>query len=69
LRASGWTLDGRTLGGAWSCPSRPRADRHPLGIKSRWVLGQALRAGQPSSRAPSGPPSDSGYHTGPRAAA
>jgi hypothetical protein len=40
LRASGWTLDRRTLGGSWSCPSRPRMDRHPLGMKSRWVLGR-----------------------------
>lgn len=29
LRAAGWRLIGQTKGGSWSCPSRPRTDKHP----------------------------------------
>ncbi|MEV0443999.1 XF1762 family protein [Streptomyces spectabilis] len=37
LRASGWQLDGHTSGRSWSCPSRPRTDKHPTEDKQRWV--------------------------------
>src|SRR3990167_6108073 len=30
LKASGWRLIGETPGRSWSCPSRPRVDKHPL---------------------------------------
>jgi hypothetical protein len=30
LHASGWRLVGERGGGSWSCPSRPRVDKHPL---------------------------------------
>jgi len=40
LRASGWTEDGITMGGSWSCTSRPRIDKHPLGQKSRWIVSR-----------------------------
>ena len=30
LRASGWKLIGEVKGRSWSCPSRPRIDKHPL---------------------------------------
>ena len=30
LKASGWKLIGERGGGSWSCPSRPRVDKHPL---------------------------------------
>ena len=30
LKAAGWRLIGKRGGGSWSCPSRPRVDRHPL---------------------------------------
>ena len=36
LRASGWSEVGRSGGGSWDCPSRPRVDRHPLQEKIRW---------------------------------
>ncbi len=36
LRAAGFTCDGPSSGGSWSCPSRPRADKHPTGPKVRW---------------------------------
>lgn len=41
LRASGWMLDGEVSGRSWSCPSRPRTDKHPTDDKQRWtrVLG------------------------------
>jgi hypothetical protein len=38
LRASGWKLIGERGGGSWSCPSRPRADRHPTEPKLLWEL-------------------------------
>lgn len=38
LRASGWKLIGERGGGSWSCPSRPRTDRHPTEPKLLWEL-------------------------------
>lgn len=29
LRAAGWRLVGEVSGRSWSCPSRPRVDKHP----------------------------------------
>lgn len=42
LKASGWhnSLE-RAGGGSWSRPSRPRADKAPLGLKSRWETGES----------------------------
>lgn len=37
LKASGFTLDGVTRGGSWSCKSRPRTDKAPTCQKKRWV--------------------------------
>jgi hypothetical protein len=36
LRGAGWTQVAITPGRSWSCPSRPRSDKHPLGAKLRW---------------------------------
>jgi hypothetical protein len=36
LRAAGFRLVGQRGGGSWSCPSRPRVDRHPLQGKLLW---------------------------------
>jgi hypothetical protein len=36
LTAAGWRVVGQTKGGSWSCQSRPRIDRHPLGQKTLW---------------------------------
>ena len=36
LRAAGWKCVGKAGGGSWSCPSRPRVDKHPLQRKFRW---------------------------------
>jgi len=36
LRAAGWKCLGIAGGGSWSCPSRPRVDKHPLQQKFRW---------------------------------
>ena len=30
LRAAGWRQIGETRGRSWSCPSRPRIDKHPM---------------------------------------
>lgn len=38
LRAAGWKVLGSTPGKSWSCPSRPRLDKHPLGEKLRWEV-------------------------------
>jgi len=38
LKASGWQVSGKTKGGRWNCPSRPRADTHPIGPKRRWEV-------------------------------
>jgi hypothetical protein len=40
LRASGWFYLGETPGKSWSVKSRPREDKHPLGIKHRWGFGE-----------------------------
>lgn len=36
LKAAGWRCIGEAGGGSWSCPSRPRVDKHPLQTKLRW---------------------------------
>lgn len=36
LVAAGWVVDGHVPGRSWSCPTRPRDDRHPLDDKVRW---------------------------------
>jgi hypothetical protein len=36
LIASGWKVIGETAGGSWSCKSRKRIDKHPLGQKTLW---------------------------------
>lgn len=36
LRATGWNQVANTRGGSWSCPSRPRTDKHPTEPKVRW---------------------------------
>ncbi len=41
LRAAGWQFEAQSPGGSWSCPGRPRSDKHPLGPKWRW--SKALR--------------------------
>jgi hypothetical protein len=33
LKAAGWRLIGERGGGKWSCPSRPRIDKHPTQTK------------------------------------
>jgi hypothetical protein len=38
LRAVGWTLLKTTRGGSWTCPSRPRQDKHPIVPKLRWQV-------------------------------
>jgi hypothetical protein len=37
LRASGWHKEADIKGKSWNCPSRPRADKHPLCGKQRWA--------------------------------
>lgn len=37
LKASGWELDGHVPGRSWTCPSRPREDKHPTVNKKRWI--------------------------------
>ena len=39
LKAAGWKIIGETSGGSWSCKSRPRIDKHPLGQKTLWEAG------------------------------
>jgi hypothetical protein len=36
LRAAGYRCIGEAGGGSWSCPSRPRVDKHPTQRKLRW---------------------------------
>ncbi len=38
LRGAGWKCIGQRGGGSWSCPSRPRVDRHPLQASLRWEI-------------------------------
>lgn len=40
LKASGWHLIGEIPGRSWSCPSRPRVDKHPLQKKLLWELSE-----------------------------
>ncbi len=35
--AAGFTFDGIVKGRSWSCPSRPRIDKHPTCNKKRWI--------------------------------
>ena len=44
LRAAGWTVDGHTRGGAWSCPSRPRGANTPTEPKTRWARSLGRKA-------------------------
>lgn len=37
LKASGWEIDGFVPGRSWTCPSRPREDKHPTVNKIRWI--------------------------------
>lgn len=39
LRAAGWEFLGASPGGSWSCPSRPRENKHPLGPKQKYGKG------------------------------
>lgn len=36
LRAAGWVEKGEAGGGTWSRPSRPRTDKAPTAVKTRW---------------------------------
>lgn len=36
LIAAGFKEIYKTSGGSWSCKSRPRIDKHPLGVKTLW---------------------------------
>ena len=37
-RGAGWRVVGEVRGRSWSCPSRPRSDKHPLADKLLWEL-------------------------------
>ena len=37
LKAAGWTFARSVVGRSWSCPSRPRDDKHPTCDKELWV--------------------------------
>lgn len=39
LRAANWRYLGRSRGGSWSVPSRPRIDKHPIVPKARYGWG------------------------------
>ena len=36
LKAAGYRVVGEVRGRSWSCPSRPRVDKHPTEAKLRW---------------------------------
>jgi hypothetical protein len=38
VRAAGFHLVGKSLGGSWSSKSRSRVDKHPTGLKNLWML-------------------------------
>lgn len=38
LTAAGWKIVGTVEGRSWSCPSRPRVDKHPTQGKIRWEV-------------------------------
>lgn len=40
LAASGWRCVGKTGGGSWDTPSRPRVDKHPTQGKLRFEVGE-----------------------------
>lgn len=39
LRAAGWRVVAQVDGRSWSCPSRPRTDKHPTVDKVRYEVG------------------------------
>lgn len=39
LKASNWSKIHEVKGRSWSCPSRPREDKHPLDDKVMWGMG------------------------------
>lgn len=41
LRGAGWRELYTTPGKSWSVPSRPRKDKHPLGQKLLWEVGES----------------------------
>lgn len=44
LAAAGWKLVGEVKGRSWSCPSRPRVDKHPTQNKLRFEAALAQPA-------------------------
>jgi len=38
LRAAGMREVGKTKGGSWDCPARPRTDKAPVGQKTLWEI-------------------------------
>ena len=50
LRAAGFREIGKTRGGSWNCPSRPRVDKAPTGQKTLWEAA-ALDAGKEADHA------------------
>lgn len=38
ILAAGWRLVGRTRAHHWSCPSRPRVETYPAGVKTLWEM-------------------------------
>lgn len=36
LKAVSWRVIGQAGGGSWSCPSRPRVDKHSTEVKTLW---------------------------------
>jgi len=50
LKAAGWRCIGKTKGGTWNRPNRPRMDRHPTGPKLLWEA-----PGSTESRSPRKP--------------
>ena len=41
LRGAGWRNAGSAGGGSWNKPSRPRVDKAPTDVKTRWEVGSA----------------------------
>lgn len=50
LRAAGWRTVGEVKGRSWSCPVRPRVDRHPLQDKLRWERSSGTSSGNQTDR-------------------
>ena len=42
LKAAGWVKVADVLGRSWSCPSRPRYDKHPTEDKTRWMPAECV---------------------------